>query len=203
MKTVLITGGAGFIGSNLAECYLGNGYRVLAIDNLSTGRMENIAHLHGNERFKFIRADIRDRLVLDRLASDSSLIVHLAAAVGVTLILEAPVKGIETNIGGTEDVLRAALRYNLPVLLTSTSEVYGKGSKVPFSEDDDVVLGMTRQLRWSYAISKMADESLALAYHREFALPVVIVRLFNTVGPRQTGSYGMVVPRLMTQAMRN
>lgn len=203
MKTILITGGAGFIGSHLSEVFLKDGFKVIGLDDLSTGSLDNIAGIMDDPNFRFVRDDIRNELVLDRLASEASLIVHLAAAVGVSLVLDNPVKGMETNIGGSEDVLRAALRYNVPVLMASSSEVYGKGSKVPFSEEDDVVLGNTGLMRWSYAISKMADESLGLAYNRQFGLPVVIARLFNTVGPRQTGSYGMVLPRLMQQALKN
>jgi UDP-glucose 4-epimerase len=202
VQTVLITGGVGFIGSHLSEYFLSKGYTVIALDDLSTGQESNIAKLVGNPNFQFVRDSIRNEIVLDRLASEAGLIVHLAAAVGVSLILNDPVKGLETNIGGSEDVLRVALRYGRRIIIASSSEVYGKGSKVPFSEDDDVVLGNTGLMRWSYAISKMADESLALAYSRQFGLPVVIARLFNTVGPRQTGSYGMVLPRLMAQALK-
>ncbi len=201
MQTVLITGGAGFIGSHLSELYLSKGHKVIALDNLSTGQMENIEHLTSNPNFKFVRDDIRNAIVLDRFASESTLLVHLAAAVGVSLILEDPVKGMETNIGGTEDVLRTGLRYGLRTIIASSSEVYGKGIKVPFSEGDDVVLGNIGMMRWSYAISKLADEALSLAYHAQTGLPVTIVRLFNTVGPRQTGRYGMVLPRLMAQAI--
>lgn len=202
MKKVLITGGAGFIGSHLADVYLARGYHVTALDNLSTGRLENIAHLMGRPDFKFVRDSIENRSVLDRLASEADILVHLAAAVGVSLILNDPVRGIETNIRGSEEVLKVSLRYGLRTLLASSSEVYGKGAKVPFTEDDDVVLGNTGLMRWSYAISKMADEALALAYYNQFKLPTIIVRLFNTVGPRQSGSYGMVLPRLMEQALK-
>jgi len=202
-KNILITGGAGFIGSHLAESLLEQGHRVFVIDNLSTGRLANIQHLHANPHFHFARTSIMNELVLDRIASQCEIIVHLAAAVGVKLIVERPVHTIETNIGGTEVVLKAALRYGCRVLLASTSEVYGKGSKIPFSETDDVLLGPTDKSRWAYAASKMIDEFLGLAYHREYGLPVVPFRMFNTVGPRQTGHYGMVVPRLMQQALRN
>lgn len=201
MERVLITGGAGFIGSHLCEHYLKRGHSVVALDNLSTGSLKNITHLLQEKDFKFVRDDIRNVAVLDRLASESTLLIHLAAAVGVSLILEDPVKGMETNIGGSEDVLRSGLRYGLRMIMASSSEVYGKGSKVPFCEDDDVVLGNVGLMRWSYAISKMADEALSLAYHAQYGLAVNVVRLFNTVGPRQTGRYGMVLPRLMGQAL--
>lgn len=206
---ILITGGAGFIGSHLAEALLERGHEVTVIDNLSTGRFENVQHLvnkHSvNDRssFRFAIDSITNEAVLDRLASECDVIFHLAAAVGVKLILESPVHTIETNVMGTEAVLKAALRYRAKVIIASTSEVYGKGNSVPFREDDDVVLGPTSRSRWAYASSKMVDEFLALAYHREKGLPVVVVRLFNTVGPRQTGRYGMVVPRFVSQALRN
>ena len=200
--TVLITGGAGFIGSHLAETFLAAGWRVLAIDDLSTGNQHNIAHLLSNSNFHLARAGITDTIVMDRLASQAQVIVHLAAAVGVQLIVEHPVHTIETNIMGTEAVLQAALRYNCRVLLASTSEVYGKGSRIPFSEEDDVLLGASSRSRWSYAASKMVDEFLGLAYQREFGLNVVPFRLFNTVGPRQTGRYGMVIPRFVRQALK-
>ena len=200
--TYLITGGAGFIGSHLSDVLLGAGQRVLSIDDLSTGRLANIAHLLGRPDFHFAQAPIADKVVLDRLASQADVIIHLAAAVGVQLIVEHPVHTIETNVGGTEAVLRAAHTYRARVLIASTSEVYGKGSKVPFAEEDDVLLGATSKSRWGYAASKMIDEFLALAYHREKGTPVTVARFFNTVGPRQTGQYGMVVPRLMRQALR-
>lgn len=199
---VLITGGAGFIGSHLAEAFLAAGHEVTILDNLSTGRFENIAHLVGQPGFRFALASIQNAIVLDRLASEADVIIHLAAAVGVQLIVERPVHTIETNIMGTEAVLQAAARYRAKVVLASTSEVYGKGVRVPFREDDDVVLGPTDKSRWAYAASKMVDEFLALAYYREKGLPVVIARLFNTVGPRQTGRYGMVIPRFVSQALR-
>jgi UDP-glucose 4-epimerase len=199
---VLITGGAGFIGSHLAEALLERGHPVTIIDDLSTGRFENIAHLAGHPHFHFAIETITNEAVMDRLASECSLIFHLAAAVGVKLIVEKPVQTIETNITGTEVVLRAALRYRAKVMLASTSEVYGKGLSIPFREDDDVVLGPTNSNRWAYAASKMVDEFLALAYHHEKGLPITVFRLFNTVGSRQTGRYGMVIPRFVGQALR-
>lgn len=201
--TYLITGGAGFIGSHLADALLEAGHYVLVIDDLSTGRLDNIQHLLDNPNFHLARASLSDEIVLDRLASQANVIVHLAAAVGVKLIVEYPVQTIETNVMGTEVVLQAALRYRCRILVASTSEVYGKGSKIPFSEEDDVLLGPTSKSRWAYAASKMIDEFLALAYQEEYGLEVVPFRLFNTVGPRQTGKYGMVVPRFMRQALRN
>jgi len=200
--TILITGGAGFIGSHLAEALSGQGHNVLVIDDLSTGRLLNIQHLQSNPNFHFARASIRDEIVLDRLASQSDVIVHLAAAVGVKLIMENPVYTLETNIMGTEAVLKTALRYGCKVLLASTSEVYGKGNSFPFNEGDDVLLGPTDKGRWAYAASKMIDEFLGLAYYTEYGLPVIPFRMFNTVGPRQTGHYGMVIPRLMNQALK-
>jgi UDP-glucose 4-epimerase len=179
------------------------------IDDLSTGRFENIQDIverwpggGGHPSFRFAIDSITNEVVLDRLASECDVIFHLAAAVGVKLIVENPVHTIETNVMGTEAVLKTALRYRAKVLITSSSEVYGKGNNLPFREDDDVVLGPTSRSRWAYAASKMVDEFLALAYYREKGLPVVIVRLFNTVGPRQTGQYGMVVPRFVQQALR-
>jgi UDP-glucose 4-epimerase len=200
--TWLITGAAGFIGSHLVDALLARGSRVLGLDNLSTGRLQNIASPLQHPRFHFARASLADEVVLDRLASEADVIVHLAAAVGVELIVERPAYTIETNVMGTEAVLRAALRYRCRVLLASTSEVYGKGSKIPFGEEDDVLLGATSKSRWGYAASKMVDEFLGLAYHREHDLPVIPFRLFNTAGPRQSGRYGMVIPRFVGQALR-
>ncbi len=199
----LITGGAGFIGSHLVDLLLEQGHQVAAIDNLTTGRLENIQHHFRNPKFHFTRASIMDEVVMDRLASQSDTIFHLAAAVGVDLIVKNPVRTIETNVQGSEAVFKSAYRYDCKVLLASTSEVYGKGIKAPFNEDDDVVLGPTSKSRWAYAISKMLDESLGFAHHQEYGLKVVIMRLFNTVGPRQTGRYGMVIPRFMAQALAN
>lgn len=201
-KTYLITGGAGFIGSHLTDVLLAQDQRVLAIDDLSTGNMQNIAPHLGNPNYHFARASILDDIVLDRLASQADVIVHLAAAVGVQLIVDRPVHTIETNVGGTEKVLKAALRYGCRTLIASTSEVYGKGTKVPFNEEDDVLLGTTSKSRWSYAASKMVDEFLGLAYHVEYGLDVIVVRFFNTVGPRQTGQYGMVIPRFAQQVLK-
>jgi UDP-glucose 4-epimerase len=199
----LITGGAGFIGSHLCELLLHHGHPVVAIDNLTTGRLDNIQHLLTVQGFQFVRETINNRLVLDRLTSEADIIVHLAAVVGVKLIVEDPVNTIATNIMGTEAVLTTANRYGCKVMLASTSEVYGKGFKVPFNEEDDCVMGPTSHSRWSYATSKAIDEFLGLAYYHQFGLPVVVMRFFNTVGPRQTGRYGMVVPRLVRQALTN
>jgi len=203
LLTYLITGGAGFIGSHLSDLLLAQGHQVLSVDNLSTGRLENIVHLQGHPQYHFVRADILETVVMDRLASEADIIVHLAAAVGVNLIVDHPVHTIETNIMGTEAVLKVALRYGCRVLIASTSEVYGKGSRIPFAEADDVLLGSTGKSRWAYAASKMVDEFLGLAYYQEYGLEVIPFRLFNTVGPRQTGRYGMVIPRFVAQALKN
>ena len=200
-QTFFLTGGAGFIGSHLTEAILAGGDRVLSIDNLSTGSMDNVTHFLGHPNHRFEQASITDRGVMERMASEADVIVHLAAAVGVKLIVEHPVQTIETNVMGTEEILRVALRNKCRVLIASTSEVYGKGSKFPFAEEDDVLLGATSKSRWAYAASKMVDEFLGLAYCREFGLDVVPFRLFNTIGPRQTGQYGMVVPRFIRQAL--
>ena len=200
---ILITGGAGFIGSHLCELLVHYGHSVVAIDNLTTGRLENIAHLLPMPGFQFVRETITNSQVLDRLTSEADIIIHLAAVVGVKLIVEDPVNTIATNIMGTEAVLTTANRYGCKVMLASTSEVYGKGSKVPFNEEDDCVMGPTSHSRWSYATSKAIDEFLGLAYYRQFGLPVVVMRFFNTVGPRQTGRYGMVIPRFVRQALSN
>lgn len=203
MQTYLITGGAGFIGSHLAGTLIQRGHRVLVIDDLSTGSVDNIAPLLHHERFQFARADVNEQVVLDRMASEAHVIIHLAAAVGVQLVVERPVYTIETNVMGTEAVLRAALRYGARVLIASTSEVYGKGVKVPFAEEDDILLGATSKSRWGYAASKMVDEFLALAYVREYQLDALVMRFFNTVGPRQSSRYGMVIPRFVQQALHN
>lgn len=198
----LITGGAGFIGSHLAEELLRRGDEVYVIDNLSTGRLENVQHLRDNPNFKIAIETILNETVMDRLVSECDIIYHLAAAVGVELIVTNPVEVIETNIMGTEMVLKLANRYLKKIILTSTSEIYGKSEKVPFKEEDDRLLGPTTKSRWSYSTSKAVDEYLALAYHKQKGLPTVIVRLFNTVGPRQTGQYGMVIPRMVEQALK-
>ncbi|MHB1356659.1 MAG: GDP-mannose 4,6-dehydratase [Anaerolineae bacterium] len=203
MSRALITGGCGFIGSHLSEVLLDQGHSVTVVDDLSTGRFENIEHLVKNPGFQFAIANIANEMVMDRLLSECDLVFHLAAAVGVDLIVRDPVKVIESNIKGCEAVLRIAARYRKKVLLASTSEIYGKSENIPFREDADSVLGPTIKSRWSYACSKAMDEFLALAYAKQSALPVVIMRLFNTVGPRQTGRYGMVVPRFVRQALRN
>ncbi|MCC7449687.1 MAG: GDP-mannose 4,6-dehydratase [Anaerolineae bacterium] len=197
----LITGGAGFIGSHLAEQLLDRGQEVTIIDNLSTGQFENIAHLEKRIGFHYAIEDIRNAAVMDRLGSECDVIYHLAAAVGVFSIVSSPIDTIEVNVGGTEVVMQTARRYRKKVLIASTSEVYGKNEKVPFNEDDDRTLGPTTKSRWSYAASKELDEFLALAYHKAVGLPVVIFRLFNTVGPRQRGHYGMVLPRFVQWAL--
>lgn len=200
-EKILVTGGAGFIGSHLCELLLHSGYQVVAIDNLSTGRLDNIQHLLPMQGFQFVRETIKNSQVLDRLTSEADILIHLAAVVGVKLIVEDPVNTIATNIMGTEAVLTTANRYQCKVMLASTSEVYGKGLKVPFNEEDDTVMGPTSHSRWSYATSKAIDEFLGLAYYHQFGLPVVVMRFFNTVGPRQTGRYGMVLPRFVRQAL--
>jgi UDP-glucose 4-epimerase len=198
---LLITGGAGFIGSTLAEAYLERGDEVSIIDDLSTGSIENIQHLKKHPRFDYTIDTVRNYPVLVELVDRADVVIHLAAAVGVQLIVESPVRTIETNVRGTEVVLEAANKKKKTVLIASTSEVYGLSDRVPFREDGNVVLGSTTKGRWSYACSKAIDEFLALAYWREKRLPAIIVRLFNTVGPRQTGQYGMVVPRFVKQAI--
>jgi UDP-glucose 4-epimerase len=198
----LITGGAGFIGSHLAERLLADGHRVTVIDDLSTGRAANLAPIHQHARFQFVRDSVENVHTTNTLMSQADAVFHLAAAVGVKLVAEQPVHTIRTTIHGTEVVLEAAARWNRPVLITSSSEVYGKGSRVPFAEEDDVVMGATRYSRWCYAYSKGIDEFLGLAYHRQFGLPVVLARLFNTVGPRQVGMYGMVLPRFVEAALQ-
>ncbi len=197
----LITGGAGFIGSHLAERLLHRGDEVLLLDNLSTGSMENIRHLKKFDRMHYFLDAIENRQLLAELVDEADVVFHLAAAVGVRLIVESPVRTIETNVNGTQLVLDAACKKRKLVFAASTSEVYGKSSQVPFREDADLVLGPTTKGRWSYAASKALDEFLALSYWKERKQPVVIVRLFNTVGPRQTGRYGMVLPNFVSQAL--
>jgi len=196
-----ITGGAGFIGSHLAEALLARGDEVFVLDNLSTGSVENIRHLKAHERFHYFFDSITNKHLLAELVDESDVIFHLAAAVGVRLIVESPVRTIETNVYGTQLVLDAASKKKKLVFTASTSEVYGKSEKVPFREDADLVLGATTKGRWSYAASKALDEFLALSYSKEKNLPVIVVRLFNTVGPRQTGRYGMVLPNFVRQAL--
>lgn len=197
----LITGGAGFIGSHLAEHLLAGGHEVLVLDNLATGSFDNIAHLKGRAGFEYTVDSVSNGPLVAEMIDRSDVVFHLAAAVGVKLIVEQPVHTIETNVHGTEVVLKHASKKKKLVFIASTSEVYGKSTDVPFREDADVVLGATAKHRWAYACSKLIDEFLALAYYKERRLPVVIVRLFNTVGPRQTGEYGMVLPNFVRQAL--
>ena len=199
----LITGGAGFIGSHLSEALLDAGHHVLVLDNLSTGSIDNISHLKGQPRFEYFIDSVDNEPLLAELVDRSDVVFHLAAAVGVKLIVEQPVHTIETNVHGTEVVLKHANKKKKLVVIASTSEVYGKSTDVPFREDSDLVLGPTPKHRWAYACSKAIDEFLALAYWKERKLPVIIVRFFNTVGPRQTGQYGMVIPNFVCQALAN
>jgi len=198
---VLITGGAGFIGSHLSDAYVARGDEVYIIDDLSTGSMENIAHLRGHPLFRYTIDTVHNQPLLAELVDQCDVVFHLAAAVGVKLIVESPVRTIETNVRGTEVVLEVANKKKKRVLVASTSEVYGLSNDVPFREDGNLVMGATTKGRWSYACSKAIDEFLALAYWREKKLPTTIVRLFNTVGPRQTGQYGMVIPTFVKQAL--
>ena len=200
---ILITGGAGFIGSHLAEALLELKHQVVIVDDLSTGSMRNIEHLLGRKDFQFVRESVRNVATMTAIVDRCEVIYHLAAAVGVQLIVDQPVHTIETNIHGSEVVLNLANKFRRKIFVASTSEVYRKNTKVPFSEDDDTTLGSTRFTRWSYACSKMVDEFLALAYHDQFGLEAIICRFFNTVGARQTGQYGMVVPRFVRKALRN
>lgn len=197
----LITGGSGFIGSHLAEALLKEGHYVHLLDDLSTGSIANIAHLKGHPKLAYTLDSVFNQQVLAELVDQADVIYHLAAAVGVFMIVEKPVHTIETNLKGTEAVLHCAAKKRKHVFIASTSEVYGKSAKIPFNEEDDVLLGPTTKSRWSYACSKMIDEFLALAYWREHKVPTVVGRFFNTVGPRQTGQYGMVIPRFVQQAM--
>jgi UDP-glucose 4-epimerase len=200
-KHYLITGGAGFIASHLGRRLLDRGDRVTAMDDLSTGRQANVAALSGRSGFQFVRDTVENEQTVNQLMSQCDAVFHLAAAVGVQLVANEPIRTIRTTVHGTEVVLEAASRYNRPTLITSSSEVYGKGTRVPFAEDDDVVMAATSFSRWCYAYSKGIDEFLGLAYHRQFGLPVTLVRLFNTVGPRQVGMYGMVLPRFVAAAL--
>jgi UDP-glucose 4-epimerase len=200
----LITGGAGFIGSTLAERLIENGHRVCVIDNLSTGKYENIEPLIKNDNFRFVIGSILDGGdIVDKLVCDCDVIFHMAAVVGVELILQDPIKVFETNIIGTENILRSAAQYKKKIILASSSEVYGKSTNYPFKEDGDLCLGPATKSRWLYAGSKALDEQLAFAYYRQQDLPIVIVRFFNVIGPRQLGNYGMVVPKFVNAAVKN
>ena len=200
---ILITGGAGFVGSHLADKLIGQGHEITVIDDLSTGRYSNIAHLEDTERFRLIIDTVLNEKLMEELIRETDHVYHMASAVGVKLIMERPVRTIETIFRGTDVVLAFCSRYRKRVLIPSTSEVYGKGATVPFREDDDLLTGATDKHRWAYACAKTLDEFLALAHFKETRLPVVVVRLFNTVGPRQTGQYGMVVPRFVHSAIKN
>jgi UDP-glucose 4-epimerase len=200
---ILITGGAGFVGSHLADKLISQGHEITVIDDLSTGRYANVAHLEDTERFRLIIDTVLNEKLMEELIRETDHVYHMASAVGVKLIMDHPVKTIETIFRGTDVVLTFCSRYRKRVLIPSTSEVYGKGASVPFREDDDLLTGATDKHRWAYACAKTLDEFLALAHYKETRLPVVVVRLFNTVGPRQTGQYGMVVPRFVHSAIRN
>ncbi|MHC5157483.1 MAG: GDP-mannose 4,6-dehydratase [Planctomycetota bacterium] len=202
-QKVLITGGAGFIGSHLAEALLAAGHDVTAIDDLSTGSMDNIRAILDNPGFHFVYGTVRNTEMMHVLVEKCDVVYHLAAAVGVQLIVDDPVHTIETNIHGSEVVLNIANKFRKKILLASTSEVYGKSDRVPFREDDDTVMGSTKFSRWAYACSKAIDEFLGMAYYEQYGLPVVVARFFNTVGPRQTGRYGMVIPRFVERALKN
>jgi UDP-glucose 4-epimerase len=198
---ILLTGGAGFVGSHLADALIAQGHHITVVDDLSTGSLDNLAQLGSHSKLRVSIDSVMNEAVMTDLIAEADVVFHLAAAVGVKLIVEAPVRTIETNVQGTEIVLRQAARHNKMTVIFSTSEVYGKSTAVPFSEDADLVLGPTPKHRWAYACSKAIDEFLALAYNKEKGLPVIIVRLFNTVGPRQTGRYGMVIPNFVRQAL--
>jgi nucleoside-diphosphate-sugar epimerase len=199
---ILITGGAGFIGSHLAEALLGDGHEVFALDDLSTGSIDNIAHLKGRPAFHYTIDSVFNEPLVAEMVDRADVVFHMAAAVGVKLIVEKPVHTIETNVHGTEVILKHAAKKKKLVFIASTSEVYGKSTQVPFREDSDLVMGATTRHRWAYACSKALDEFLALAYWKEQRLPVIVMRFFNTVGPRQTGQYGMVVPTFVRQALQ-
>jgi UDP-glucose 4-epimerase len=198
---VFITGGAGFIGSHLADHYVNTGHQVTLLDNFSTGSKTNIAHLDG--KVTTIDGDIRNVGLINQLTKDSDLVLHMAAALGVNTILESPLESMSTNITGSEIVLNAAAKYNKRIIIASTSEIYGKNTKQPLSETDDRVVGAPQKIRWTYSDAKAIEEAMAFALHQEKKLPVTTVRLFNTVGPRQTGRYGMVVPRFVQAALKN
>ncbi len=200
---ILITGGAGFVGSHLADRLIAEGHEITVIDDLSTGKYSNVEHLEGTGNFRLIIDTVRNEQLLEELVREADHVYHMASAVGVRLIMEQPVKTIETIFHGTDAILKFCSRYRKRVLIPSTSEVYGKGASVPFKEDDDLLTGATDKHRWAYACAKTLDEFLALAHWKETRLPVVVVRLFNTVGPRQTGQYGMVVPRFVQAAIKN
>lgn len=200
---ILITGGAGFVGSHLADKLIGEGHEITVIDDLSTGRYSNIGHLEDNPNFSLIIDTVLNADLMEELIRDADRVYHMASAVGVRLIMEQPVKTIETIFHGTDVVLGRCAKFRKRVLIPSTSEVYGKGISVPFKEEDDLLTGATDKHRWAYACAKTLDEFLALAHYKETRLPVVVVRLFNTVGPRQTGQYGMVVPRFVQAALKN
>lgn len=200
---ILITGGAGFVGSHLADKLIGQGHEITVIDDLSTGRYSNVEHLEGDPNFRLIIDTVLNTSLMEELVRETDRVFHMASAVGVRLIMEQPVKTIETIFHGTDVVLKYCSRYRKRVLIPSTSEVYGKGASIPFREEDDLLTGATDKHRWAYACAKTLDEFLALAHWKETRLPVVVVRLFNTVGPRQTGQYGMVVPRFVQSAMKS
>jgi len=200
---VLVTGGAGFIGSHLSEALLNKGSEVWALDDLSTGRLENLRSFERHPHFRFLEGSVTDSALVNGLVAQCDRVYHLAAAVGVKYVLENPLRSLITNIRGTEVILEACAEHDRKVMVFSSSEVYGKGVSVPFSEDDDRVMGPTHKLRWSYACGKAVDESLAQAYFQQRQLPVVVVRCFNTCGPRQTGSYGMVIPNMIVRALRD
>ena len=200
---VLITGGAGFIGSHLSDELIAGGNEVVVLDNLSTGRFENIAHLEGNISFQFVEGDILNEMLVDKLVERCDVVYHLAAAVGVDLVVKKPLESLVTNIKGSEIVLDMVHRYHKKILITSTSEIYGKNTNGPLKEDDDRILGSPLKVRWGYSTAKAVDEMLAYIYWKEKKVPTIIVRLFNTVGPRQTGAYGMVIPRFVNQALKN